>query len=163
MDGMKIALKSMAAGAVLMYLFDPDRGKRRRAGIRDRAVGTWHDLAAQLDKAGRDFSNRAQGLVAEVKGVMHEPDRSVVVERVRSRIGRAVSHPHAITVTANDGSVVLQGLVLQNEVDRLLRAAKSVPGVRSIEDRLEVHEGSEHISQRENRADRTYASSLRRA
>src|SRR5258705_7024260 len=45
------------------------------------------------DKAGRDLSNRAQGLVAEAKALASRPDRSVLCERVKSRIGRVVSHP----------------------------------------------------------------------
>jgi uncharacterized membrane protein len=51
-----------------MFLFDPDRGRRRRHRLEDRtrsAVGTVEDLAG---KARRDVTNRAHGLAARARG-----------------------------------------------------------------------------------------------
>jgi uncharacterized membrane protein len=55
-------------GATSMFLFDPDRGRRRRHRLEDRtrsAVGTVEDLAG---KARRDVTNRAHGLAARARG-----------------------------------------------------------------------------------------------
>jgi uncharacterized membrane protein len=54
-------------------------------------------------------------------------------------MGRYVSHPGAIEVSAAAGRVTLRGPVLADEADGLIRAVESVRGVREVEDRLEVH------------------------
>lgn len=58
-------LCGMAAGAALMYFFDPERGGARRALLRDKMVGMTSDLGEAAAGAARDLSSRAQGLVAE--------------------------------------------------------------------------------------------------
>jgi len=67
-------------------------------------------------------------------------DGTVLAERVRACMGRVVSHPGAIDVTASEGRVVLSGAVLAHEYRALMRAAQSARGVRQVEDRLSVHE-----------------------
>lgn len=44
-------------GAAVMYLFDPDRGTRRRALIRDRFVRAGHSTADRLGKVKRDSTS----------------------------------------------------------------------------------------------------------
>ncbi|PYT15176.1 MAG: polyketide cyclase, partial [Acidobacteria bacterium] len=149
MNRVKLALGGFATGALLMYLSDPDRGKRRRALARDKAVSAWNDFATLLDKARRDVSNRAYGAACGVKaafGADHPAEGPALVQRVRSRMGRVVSHPHAIDVTLEDGRIVLYGPALEHEVDRLLRAVKSVPGVKEVTNRLVVHRDPARIS-----------------
>jgi uncharacterized membrane protein len=65
--------------------------------------------------------------------------------RVRARIGRSVSHPHAISVTAHDGHVSLSGPVLAHEADRLLSGVSSTPGVKSVENALSVHTQADDV------------------
>jgi uncharacterized membrane protein len=130
-----------------MYLFDPDRGARRRALVRDRSVHTLHCAASLVDKAARDLGYRTQGLVAEVRGVVrHEAvTDDVLVQRVRARMGRAVSHPHAVEVSAKDARVTLRGPVLAGDVKHLLSAVELTPGVRAVVDELEVHTRDEAV------------------
>jgi hypothetical protein len=63
-------LGGIGAGAALMYLFDPNGGNRRRALIRDKAVGLSHDVRDTVGKRSRDLSNRAKGLLHEAKSVI---------------------------------------------------------------------------------------------
>jgi uncharacterized membrane protein len=70
----------------------------------------------------------------------------VIAERVRARIGRSVSHPHAISVTVNDGHVTMSGPVLAREAHRLLSGVSSTPGVKGVENVLTVHTEAENIS-----------------
>jgi uncharacterized membrane protein len=160
MNRVKIAVGGFAAGAALMYFYDPNRGKRRRAGVRDKTVKAYTDFTAQLDKAGRDFANRTQGLVAEAKSLASRPDRSVLCERVKSRIGRVVSHPHAIHVTSQDGVIGLTGPILESEVDCLIRAVRSVPGVTEVRNKLDVHQNADHISSLQGGISRSLRSEL---
>src|SRR2546428_5028741 len=89
-------------GAGLMYMFDPDRGKRRRAMVRDKVAHTFNQTGDAIGVTWRDLSNRTRGLVSEIVS-LPKGDRSpdeVLEERVRSTMGRVVSHPGAIEVTA---------------------------------------------------------------
>src|ERR1043166_443628 len=157
MNRVKLALGGFATGALLMYLSDPDRGKRRRALARDKAVSAWNDFETLLDKARGDVSNRAYGAACGVRaafGADHPAEGPSLVQRVRSRMGRVVSHPHAIDVTLEDGRIVLYGPALEHEVDRLLRAVKSVPGVKEVTNRLVVHRDPGKISSLQGRVPR---------
>ena len=86
------------------------------------------------------ISHRAAGLLARARGVLRRQpvDDGVLVERVRAKLGRLVSHPHAVDVNAIDGYVRLRGAVLQSEVPRLVRAVARVPGVRDVINALNV-------------------------
>ncbi len=146
-------LSGIGLGAGLMYFLDPDRGRRRRAAVRDRMAGAEHNLQREMEKAGRDIQNRASGLAAEgvrtTKGLFipHvEVDDSVLEARVRSRIGHAVRHPHAISVTARYGEITVSGDVLAEEESELLEAASTTPGVASVRNRLRVHLTGDGIS-----------------
>jgi hypothetical protein len=89
-------------------------------------------------------------MVAESKSRLSssEPvDDDRLVDRVRSRMGRYVSHPHAIHVSAQNGHVTLDGVVFSTEASRALKAVRATPGVHGVDDRLERHgEDSNHPS-----------------
>lgn len=134
-------LGGIAIGARLMYMLDPDRGHRRRAMARDRAVWAFHKVQNTLDRSLRDFANRVQGAAAEVVSdlVPEHVDDPVLVQRVRARLGRAVSHPGAIDVYAKAGVVTLKGAVLERELHELLWAVRSVRGVTAVDNQLTPH------------------------
>ena len=66
---MFITLGAMAAGAAMMYLFDPQGGRRRRALVRDKAVGIKNDVKDAVEGTVTDLSNRTQGVLHEVKSL----------------------------------------------------------------------------------------------
>lgn len=130
------------AGAGLMYLLDPDRGRRRRAEIRDKAKHINRVATDAAGKTGRDLRNHFRGVIAELESlVCREPvSDDVLAARVRSKMGRVVSHPHAIEVKAQEGRVILSGPILSAEVLPLMDAVAGVQGVENIENLLELHE-----------------------
>ena len=65
-----------AAGAALMYVFDPDEGGRRRALIKDKAVGLSNDAKDAIGKKSQDLRNRAQGLLHEAKSTVQPSNSS---------------------------------------------------------------------------------------
>jgi len=148
MNAAKIAISAFASGAAFMYLSDPARGKRRRAMARDKAVKAWGDFSDLADKAQRDLVNRTRGAFSELKAVFRDPhaDDNVLIQRVKSRVGRLVSHPHAITASSQGGKIVLKGTILNEEVDSMLRAVRSVPGVEDVVNELEVHRDAHQVS-----------------
>ncbi len=74
-----------------------------------------------------------------------EVSDEILADRVRAKIGRAVSHPNSIEVSASNGRIVLSGPVLESEGDDLIDAAYSVRGVRDVESRVETHKTSENV------------------
>jgi uncharacterized membrane protein len=144
----RLFLGAAAAGAFSMYLLDPDHGRRRRAIMRDRVASGMSHLSDARTVASRDLRNRARGLAHEVRSRFRQeevPDE-ILCERVRSRLGWAVSHPGAIEVSALSGRVTLSGAVLEREYVRLLRTVWAVRGVADVEDRLAVYENAAGIS-----------------
>ncbi|MGX2042063.1 BON domain-containing protein [Methylocaldum sp. MU1018] len=140
-------LYGAAAGAALMYLFDPDRGRYRRAVLRDKAGSRMRRLDDALEVSLRDLRNRVTGAVAELDAWLTAgpvPD-DILVDRIRANLGRVVSHPKVIDVRVQDGFVTLSGPILAHEHKALCRCAASVRGVRSVDDRLEVHETAERV------------------
>jgi uncharacterized membrane protein len=101
-----------------------------------------------IDATVRDMQHRAYGLFAEARGCLtsDNADDEIIAQRVRSKMGRHVSHPSSIDVSARSGVVHLSGPILAHEVDDLVCAVKSVRGVEDVVDNLEVHESAENIS-----------------
>lgn len=137
----------LTVGAALMYLLDPDRGKRRRAVLRDKVVHLVSSTGEKLDVKSRDAGNRVRGLVSRSKSLWRRQRvaDSVVAERVKARLGHAVSHPGSIEVSVQDGRVVLGGAALANEAEALLSTVTRVRGVTGVENRLELHDETARI------------------
>lgn len=147
MGGSLSFVTGVGAGAGLMYLLDPDRGNRRRMLARDQAVHGLNLTARAADKAIRDLQNRAQGAVAEAWAAFRRdelPD-AVLAERVRSRLGRLVSHPNSIDATVDNGIVTLAGPVLEHEMRKLVSGVRSMRGVRGVDNRLEIHKQPDNV------------------
>lgn len=140
-------LGAAGVGAALAYYLDPDRGARRRNMMRDKLVHARARAGDAVGTTARDLGNRARGLVAETRGRFksHDADEPVLVARVRTALGRVASHPKAIEVTAEEGRVTLSGVALRPEAEKILDAARSVPGVTDIYDQLELHETAEGV------------------
>ena len=139
----------LGLGTGVMFLLDPDRGKRRRALLRDKVAHAARKANEGAETTAHDLSNRARGIVAQLRSRMagDEVSDDVLIDRVRSKIGRVVSHPSAIKVEAKSGEVTLSGPVLEHEVNALLKCAKYVRGVNELSDALEVHkEAGDHPS-----------------
>jgi hypothetical protein len=140
-------LSGMAIGAALALALDPDQGNRRRALVRDKMVRGTRITGDALDATVRDMGNRARGMAAAARGRFwsEEVDDARLIERVRAKLGRACSHPHAIDVYVHDGEVTLTGPVLADEVRGLLTAAASVRGVHSVVNELEPYESADGV------------------
>lgn len=142
LDSVLAAIVPAAAGAALMYMLDPDRGRRRRALVRDQVVHAMHRAGDAVDTTSRDVTNRARGVVAELRSRLApgEVSDAVLAERVRARIGAVVGHSGGIEAAVSDGRVTLTGPILRADVTRLLRRVQAIRGVKDVESRLEVHE-----------------------
>jgi uncharacterized membrane protein len=140
MKGQGRLISGMLLGAGAMYLLDPDKGTRRRSLLRDRGVHTGHKLGDGLAATARDARNRTRGAAAELRSRFTKDPAGdeVVHERVRSAIGRVVTHPSAITAIVDQGRVTLTGHVLADEVGDLLEQVERVRGVEEVRTELET-------------------------
>ncbi|MDQ4121208.1 MAG: SRPBCC family protein [Acidobacteriota bacterium] len=140
-------LGAIGAGAALVYFLDPNRGARRRAGLLNKASSVANKTPDILGKTGRDLSNRAYGLVAQASSAFTrgETDDLTLERRVRSAMGRVVSHPRAIYVSADNGMVRVWGNILADEVEPLLACVRSVKGVREVENKLTPYKSARNI------------------
>jgi uncharacterized membrane protein len=134
-------LTGVVMGASAMFLLDPDRGARRRALLRDRGVHAGHKLGDGLAATARDARNRTRGTAAALRARFRtdEPGEDVLHDRVRSAIGRVVSHPGAIAVVVTGDRITLTGHVLADEVDRLVQTVAQVRGVSEVRNELEIY------------------------
>jgi hypothetical protein len=127
-------LTTLAIGAGLMYLFDPDRGNRRRALLRDRYYGMKNDFNEVIDVGVEDLQNQAQGITAEISSMFTKERVSdrVLEERVRSRLGYLVPNASAVQVNINDGMAQLSGDLLAEDVDSLMRGVAKYGALRVL-------------------------------
>jgi hypothetical protein len=136
-------------GAATMYLLDPDRGRRRRALMQDQAAKARRTIGEAADATARDVRNRSIGLFREIEswftGRQVDEADEAVLSRVRSNLGMVLRHPRSVEVSVHQGHVTLHGPILEDEVDETLRIVSRIPGVRHVENRLEVHEQSNGI------------------
>jgi hypothetical protein len=148
MNKTAIALTGAALGAGVMYLLDPAVGRRRRARLGEAVAHASHRARAVAGSTARDAGHRMSGAAARTLGRLTSegpPADDVLVERVRARLGRLVSHPGAIDVKASAGFVTLTGPVFAVELDQLIAGVTEVPGVAGLENRLEPHADAAHI------------------
>ena len=133
-------LAAAGAGALGMYLLDPDRGRRRRAMWRDRARHQLRATGKGLGSAARAVVGRSRALLSKAPRPFEPVSDEVLAERVRSQIGHVVSKAGAVEAAVRDGRVTLSGQVYCGEVRRLLRRVAHVPGVTHVENELEACE-----------------------
>jgi hypothetical protein len=141
-------LSGLGLGLGLMYFLDGNNGKRRRALVADK-LGSWtRDGACALGGVSRDARNRLKGLAHEA-GRLGRPlapaTGSQLAAQIRSRMGRLVSHPHAVDVSVEDDRVVLEGSVLAHEADALVSAVRGMQGVGRLDDRLSRFTSAESV------------------
>lgn len=136
----------LGIGTGLMFLLDPDQGKRRRALLRDKCYSAARKTSEGMGVTARDLRNRTQGMISEVQSRFsaESVDDAVLVDRVRAKLGRIVSHPRAIDVSVQNGRAVLSGPVLTEEVPELLACTRRVNGVKEVVDSLEPHQESDN-------------------
>lgn len=128
--------------AVVAYLFDPDRGRSRRARLADQTAAGLRD-AKETVKAKAEYQ---QGVF---KGAVHDakeavtPDRysdEKLLEKVRSEaVGRLNGSTSNLEIDITDGQVRLSGsLESAEERERLLELISKVEGVAGIDDQTRI-------------------------
>jgi gas vesicle protein len=75
-DSSTMLLTGIAAGlflgALAMFIFDPQQGRRRRALARDKAVRYTSDIGEYVAGTAKDLSNRTYGVAKEAEGLVRD-------------------------------------------------------------------------------------------
>ena len=137
-------LAAAATSMGVMYLWDPDRGRRRRITARDR-------LSATVRRSGKRLRRFRRHTSAELYGIRQKathlrprdpstPDDVTLTRRVESEIFRDPHVPKGrINLSAENGVIVLRGALDRPEqITALERAARRVHGVRQVENLLHL-------------------------
>jgi len=128
-----------------MYLFDRERGRRRRHMLRDR-------LLARVRRFGRSVRHLWRGAAAETYGVSHRivhrmpkttdvPDDETLRQRVESQLFRDRRVPKAdMNINCEHGNVILRGEVASlSDVADLEERVRRIAGVRGVQNLLHPH------------------------
>ena len=130
-------------GAGLMFFFDPNEGRRRRAMTKDRTAGYFLRLGRKSARAGRAVSAEAYGVTQKVKHAREEDkelDDVTLARKVETEIFRDADAPKGqVDVNAVDGVVYLRGEVEGPELmEDLEKRARNVSGVKGVENLLHL-------------------------
>ena len=131
-----------AIGAAVAYMFDPDRGRSRRAKLTDQASARARDAAGTVKAKAEYQKGVAKGFVHEAKEAFRAEeafDDNTLLQKVKSEALGYWSDPNQIEIDITDGMVRVSGKV-DNEPDRdkLIGMIRDVEGVGLIDDRLSV-------------------------
>ena len=69
-NGIALLVGGIGLGALLMYFFDPDRGRGRRARCSDQLTSTVNRLGESAGAKARHLRNRAKGLLHEAGSLL---------------------------------------------------------------------------------------------
>jgi osmotically-inducible protein OsmY len=139
-------LAAAMGGAALAYFFDPQQGRRRRHGTRDRALSLVKHGTKRGRKLVHHISADTRGYVERAKharGGADELDDATLVDKVESIVFRTRDVPKGqINVNAENGVVFLRGEVDRPElVEALESRVRKVRGVRGVENLLHTPSG----------------------
>jgi osmotically-inducible protein OsmY len=133
-----------AVGAALVYMLDPDRGRRRRAMARDRLTATVRRSGRRAGHLRRRVGAGAYGVRQKVTHLTPQdestPDDVTLTRRVESEVFRDADVPKGnINIAAHDGLVILRGQVQHpRQIDDLAARVRKVHGVRDVENLLHL-------------------------
>jgi hypothetical protein len=138
-------LRGVGLGAAAAYFLDPNRGRYRRALVRNQFIHAAHQAESFFERAACDLQHRLEGAACQLSLTGEKPSDDVLVARVRSQMGHCVMHPRNIQVSARDGRVTLRGPILRREARDLFQCVRAVRGVSRVVNELEIHERSENV------------------
>jgi hypothetical protein len=133
-----------AAGAALTALFDPVRGKARRARVRDQTAAFMRRRGGTVGRFGRKVGSDFQGFRERQmygrSGEYVAPNDATLEQKVESEVlGRGDVPKGSIVLNAEGGVIVLRGEVdSQEQIDHVESLVRKVDGVIDVENLLHV-------------------------
>jgi hypothetical protein len=123
-----------AVGATLAYVFDPVRGRRRRAELKDRGRATLRREVRAVERQASYGKGRAEGAIHKLRHPRpHIPeDDLTLADKIRSEVLGRVDGPH-LTIDVNHRVVTLRGEVPDEQAGQHVeREVRATPGVADV-------------------------------
>jgi gas vesicle protein len=132
-----------AMGAAAAFLFDPQRGRSRRAQLLDRGAAWLRDARQGLEHGTRQLTSNIEGKVSALRNAGSGepmPNDASLAMKVESELFRDADIPKGdINVNVEQGVVVLRGEVGDAGMsERLEKAARGIPGVWEVQNLLHL-------------------------
>ena len=140
-----LVVVGMAIGASLMYVLDPQQGRRRRALARDTMARAVHETGRAMGATSRDVAHRATGLAATLHSRFF--DREAPDEVVEARVRAAGWPPGTVLVGVAGAVLTTVGLVRRDKIGMLLTGVGIAVVTRAGGDA-----GLEHLARMVSRA-----------
>ena len=135
-----------ATAAAGMYLFDPDRGRSRRARLAGQAARFFRKAGGRIGAQARYQRGVAQGAMhkmAEPFRPDEEIDDNTLLQKVRSEaLGRWRGPKRGVEIDIDSGTVTLRGPVTRERAEELVELVEAVDGVEAVSDEMTVSQRS---------------------
>jgi osmotically-inducible protein OsmY len=144
LGGLLVGLLGAAAGAAAAFLFDPARGRARRARLSDQGAATVRRMTRQGEGLVRRVRSDVQGKLAATRAAgspeARPLDDATLTDRVQSVVFRDSSVPKGdLNVNVERGIVVLRGEIPDEAMRaRIVSEVEAVEGVWSVRDLLHL-------------------------
>jgi hypothetical protein len=144
--GLLVGLLGAAAGAVAAFLFDPARGRARRARLTDQGAATMRRITRRGEGLVRRVRSDVEGKLAATRAAgaaeARPLDDATLTDRVQSVVFRDPSVPKGdLNVNVERGIVVLRGEVPDEAMRaKIVSGVEAIEGVWSVRDLLHLPE-----------------------
>jgi osmotically-inducible protein OsmY len=133
-------LLGVAAGATVAHFLDPDRGAARRSAVAGKAGSAASSGASTVSSNARYAAGKAKGAASAVTPSsvkLEDADDVTLARKVETEIFRAPDAPKGdVSVDVQDGIAHLRGEVENEWSARLAAEARSVEGIKGVENLL---------------------------
>jgi hypothetical protein len=132
------AIGSLALGAGLWYLFDPNQGAARRSWIIDKSGRILRETGTFLRTSGRYVADKMHGAVAEGRTHLMNPPvpDEKLREHIRAKLGHWMNHAGAVDVSVMNGRVTLRGTIPSTEIQKVCNGVLGLRGVTDVDNQL---------------------------
>jgi osmotically-inducible protein OsmY len=136
-------LLGATVGAAVAFLFDPDRGRARRARLMDQSAGMLRHGWRGAGRQGRLLGARVSGGLSAMRASgrpAEQANDATLKDRVESELLRDPKIPKgALNINAEQGIVVLRGEVPDEKMrEKIESRASQVRGVWYVENLLHL-------------------------
>jgi len=132
-------------GAAGAYLFDPERGRTRRAKLADQSTAALRTARDKMMAKARYQQGVARGVAHSLAEAFQEPvevDDETLLQKIKSEaVGRWDGPKRDLVIDVRDGNVIVRGPADRDQAGELIRLVESVDGVRVVSDEMRVGQG----------------------
>ncbi len=137
----------LVAGASIMFILDPERGRTRRALARDKVGSMVLHTSTTAGKNVRNLRNHAKGMMHNAPSLVGRNGTSNIdlSNQIRAGLANLLPENESVHVTVHNGRVTLSGPILAGDVQKVVEGVAMVPGVSGVDNRMTVYQSPEEM------------------